>query len=149
MELQNNTLDDIAAVVGFTNTLRLAAWFGEGTMFVPAKVEDGQLLVILIGKSAAQRLSDAWPGEWVAVPRPQQYEIDLRRKQMAQLLESGFTTRQISHWMRCGERRVQQVCRELEMAGLIKPQAPAKGVKKASRDRSLETAWAKPDEKAR
>ena len=147
MELQNTTLDDIASVVGFTNTMRLVAWFGEGTMFVPLKVEDGQLLVLLIGKVAAQRLSEAWPGELLAVPGLHQYEVDRRRRQTAMLLESGFTPRQVSHWMRCSERRVQQVRGELERAGLLATSSGKKGQKKRVQNTALEDAWQKPARK--
>ncbi len=125
MNLKNSTLDDIAAVIGFTATLRLAAWFGEGgNVYVPFQVEEGQVLVNLLGMSAARRLTEAWPGEHIAVPRPTQYEVDLMKRQVATLLESGFSSRKVSHWMRVSERRIQQICRELELAGLMQPVAP-------------------------
>lgn len=125
MEIQNSTLDDLAAVIGFTATLRLSAWFGEeGNMYVPQKAEEGQLLVALLGLTTAQRLSDEWPGEHIAVPRPRQYDIDLRRKQVARLLEKGFSTRQVAHWLECSERRVQQTMREMEVTGILPVQGP-------------------------
>ena len=126
MELQNSTLDDIAAVVGFSATLRISAWFGElGNMYIPQKAEEGQLLVALLGLKTAQRLSDEWPGEHIAVPRPKQYTTDLRRKQVSMLLEKGFSTRQVAHWLGCSERRVQQMMREMELAGVLPVQGPA------------------------
>ena len=127
MDVQNTTLDDIASVVGFTATLRLSAWFGEeGNLYVPQKAEEGQLLVALLGMSAAQRLSEEWPGEHLAVPRPKQYEIDFQRKQVTRLIERGFTTRQVAHWLRCSERRVQQYLRDMEVAGILPVQGPEK-----------------------
>ena len=59
---KNSTLDDIAAVIGFTATLRLCVWFGDvGSVYIPVTVDDGQLLVRHIGKPAAIRLSKEWP----------------------------------------------------------------------------------------
>lgn len=125
MELRNTTLDDIAGVIGFTATLRLAAWFGGGAngnnLYVPEKVEDDQLLVRLIGRSAAERMARAFPREWLTVPRPTSYDDDLRRWRIATLLERGMSTRQVASFEKISERRVQQICRELEVAGLIKP----------------------------
>lgn len=116
----NTTLDDVSAVVGFSATLKLSAWFGDdNSCYIPNVAEDGQLLVKLIGLSAAKKLSEEWPGEILGLPRLRQYEDDCNRRQIALLLEKGFTTRQIATWMRRGERRIQQVCRELEIAGLI------------------------------
>lgn len=127
MDIQNTTLDDIAAVIGFSATLRLSAWFGNGNnLYVPDTVEDGQVLVRLLGRSAAERLTEAFGREHLAVPRLAAYEEDVRRQRIGKLLEGGFSTRQISQFERISERRVQQICRELEVAGLITPVGPAK-----------------------
>ena len=127
MELQNSTLDDLAAVIGFTATLRLAAWFGDGgNLYVPDKVEEGQLLVKLIGMSAAARMSSEWGQQHVAVPRLRSYEDDVRKRLVGRLLEKGFSSREIAGMERISERRVQQICRELESAGLIPIIGPAK-----------------------
>lgn len=125
MSLRNTTLDDIAAVVGFTAALRLSAWFGEGSnLYIPLSVADDQMLVRLLGLPAARRLTEAWPGEHLSVPRPQEYEAQVQRRQIVDLLGSGFTDRKIGHFMRLSPRRVQQIIRELEVEGLIEPVAP-------------------------
>ena len=139
MDIRNTTLDDIAGVIGFTATLRVSAWFGAGNnLYVPEVVEDDQLLVRLIGRSAADRMAEAFPREHLAIPRPTSYEEDLRRWRIATLLERGFSTRQVSGFEKLSERRVQQICRELETAGLIRPvggppekAVPKKGGQKA------------------
>lgn len=122
MKTHKTTLEDICAVIGFTATLRLAAWFGDGTsnLYVPQKVEEGMLLCRLIGEPAARRMVAEWPGENVAVPMLRDYEDDMRKRFVGRMLEQGFGTREISGKMRMSERRVQQICRELELAGLIR-----------------------------
>lgn len=147
MELRNTTLDDISSVVGFSATLRLVAWFGDaGNLYVPVQVCEDQQLVKLIGMSAAARMSATWPGEHINVPRLTDYEVDVRRGAIGKMLESGLSTREISHILHIGERRVQQICRELEVAGLIPVIGPAKprvnpDVEKGVVD--LQTAWLK------
>lgn len=121
MKTHKTTLEDISAVVGFTATARLAAWFGDGNqnVYVPKKVEEGMLLVKLIGMSAAKRLVSEWPGKHLAVPTLRDYEDDRRKRFIGRMLESGFSDREIAGRLRVSERRVAQVCRELEVAGLI------------------------------
>jgi len=129
MDLENTTLDDIAAVIGFSATVRLAAWYGDGNnLYVPSSIADGQALVNLIGVSAAKKLSQEWGGEHLSIPRLRNYEDDERRRLVARMLENGFGTREISGFIRRSERRVQQIQRELESAGLLDPVAPRKKV---------------------
>ena len=130
MELRNTTLDDISAVIGFSATLRLVAWFGDGSnLYVPNTAEEGHLLVRLIGLPAAARLCEAWPGEHLSVPRLRDHEDDLRKRFVARMIEKGFGTREIAGMQRISERRVQQILRELELAGLVQPAGPARRVK--------------------
>lgn len=124
MSLRNNTLDDISAIIGFSATLRLSAWFGDGgNLYVPAKVDEDSLLTRLLGISAAKALSNEWGGEHIAIPRLTTYEEDNRKKMICRMLEKGFGTREVSNYVRLSERRVQQICRELEVEGLLKPVA--------------------------
>lgn len=133
MQTQNTTLDDISAVIGFTATVRLAAWYGNGNnLFVPNTVEDGQVLVVLIGRSAAERLTMEFGGTHLAVPRITSYEEDMRRQRVCAMLGKGFSTREVSRHERMSERRVQQICREMELAGLMAPVGPAKSPGKAA-----------------
>lgn len=120
MEIKATTLDDIAAVVGFAATVRLCAWFGGASyLYVPLKVDDEHHLVRLIGRSAADRLSKEWGGEHLAIPNSTGYEQDSRYKTIGVLIQRGFSTREVAQLVHVSPRRVQQVCRELEAAGLI------------------------------
>jgi hypothetical protein len=131
MELKNTTLDDVAAVIGFSATLRLAAWFGDGgNLYVPEKINADQVLARLIGVSAAQRLCDEWGGEHLALPRLTAYEDDVKRRVVGRMLEQGFSTREVSTHIRMSERRIQQIARELESAGLIEVLVARKNQKK-------------------
>lgn len=139
MELQNTTLDDIAAVIGFSATLRLVAWFGDGgNLYVPQTAGEDHLLARLIGVASARRLCEAWPGEHLAVPRLRDHEDDVRKRTVARLIEKDFSTREIAGMERISERRVQQICRELEAAGLIPVLGPAKSVSRAEKKKALE-----------
>jgi len=118
----NTTLDDIAAEIGFSATLRLSAWYGDANpLYVPATVADHQIIMRLLGQSAAQRMAKAFGGEYLAVPRITSYEEDCRRHKVAVLATKGFSMKEISRMVNLSERRVQQICRELEQTGIIAP----------------------------
>jgi len=127
MDLQNSTLDDISAVIGFSATLRLSAWLGDlNNLYVPAEVSEEHFLVKLIGMSAAKALSEEWGGQSLAIPFAKAYEVDVRRRMICRMLEQGFNTRETAKILQVTERRVQQVQCELEMAGLLDPTSVVK-----------------------
>ena len=127
MEMKNSTLDDISAVIGFTATLRLSAWFGDlGNLYVPESVDEDHILVKLLGKNTAERLVREWPKKFLSIPRLTAYEEDSQRRFIGYLLARNASPREIGCLLRKSERRVQQICRELEAAGLIPVIAPRK-----------------------
>lgn len=117
----NTVLDDIAAVIGFTATLKLAAWFGEGisNLYVPAVAEEGQLLPRIIGMSAARAMSNEWPKKYLNVPRLHNYELELRKRHISRMVERGYSVREIAGQLQMSERRVSQVKEELRASGLL------------------------------
>lgn len=132
MKVRNTTLDDVAAVVGFSATLRLSAWYGDvANVYVPERVEPDQVLVRLIGLPAARRLSEAFGGEWLALPTLHSYESDKKRRVMARMAQGDFSHREIAIYMRMSVRRVQQIIKELGEAGLIEGRKGQKGDEKA------------------
>jgi len=136
IELRNTTLDDISSVIGFSATLRLSAWFGDlGNLYIPEVAEEGQLLVKLLGMPAARKLSEEWGRERLNVPRLSGYEDDCQRRFIGNMVSLGCSTREISHMARVGERRVQQICRDLEAAGLIPIVMPKKVSRESYRDK--------------
>lgn len=142
MDIRNTTLDDVAAVIGFSATLRLAAWFGDGgNLYVPETVTEQQVLSRLIGFSAARLLSQQWGGEHLALPRLRAYEDDVLRRMVGRMLEKNFSSREVAVHMRISERRVQQIARELEQAGLIDVVLPKKAEKKTPEKRVFNSVW--------
>ena len=68
------------------------------------------------------------------MPYINDYEVDIRRRATARMLERGFGTREIAAHLRISERRVQQMCRELEAEGLIPVIGPVKVARRNSED---------------
>lgn len=151
MDLQNTTLDDVSAVVGFSATLRLVAWFGAGgNVYVPDTATDGQLLVRLIGLSAATKLSTEWGHQHISLPKLSAYETDVRRRRVGRLYEAGMSFGEIAWHMRISERRAQQICQELQIAHLIHggKTAAEKSLKKRPAKKLAKIGGKKPCKKA-
>lgn len=119
---KNTTLDDLAAVIGFTAAAKLSAWFFENqNLYVPLVFEEDSKLVRIVGISAAKKLSENFPGEHIAVPSLSFYTREYRRAEIARMLESDVGTDEVAKHFDMTERRVQQIQRELEVAGLLRP----------------------------
>ena len=109
IELKNTTLDDLAAVIGLSAALQLSAWLDDfQPMHVPAVAQKGQLLVRLIGLSAALHLSRAWGGQRIAVPRITHYENDVMNHRISRLHQKGFSSMGIARNFYISARRVHK-----------------------------------------
>lgn len=117
----NSTVDDIAAVIGFTATLRLCAWYGDvnGQLYVPQAASEDHSLAKLIGMSAFRRLVEEWGNEHLSVQTLESYEADCRNRAVRDLLAKGLSPREIARLVFVGERRIQQIRTHLEDAGML------------------------------
>lgn len=132
MQITNTTLDDICALVGMNATLHLVVWFGGQGIYIPEIANKESLLVRLIGLRNAEKLSAEWPCERLHIPTFRAYEDLQKRKHIGRQFEMGFSSSEIANSFRMTERRVQQICRELEVAGLIEIVGPPTRKKEAS-----------------
>ena len=125
MELKGNTLDDLSSVIGFTATVRIAAWYGDtASLCIPLQVDETHIVAKLIGLRSAQKLAAEWGGQTIAVPRLANYERDMNKRLIMRMLQKGFHPREIARSIRLSQVRVMQIARELEVAGLLEPVLP-------------------------
>lgn len=119
MEVRNTTLDDLASIIGFTATLRLAAWYGDSNLYVAATVADDQRLVALIGEPAARRLSDEFGRQHIWVPGLHAAHRERRNFLIWQRLMEGAGSKSIAKETGLTERRVLQIRVQYERLGLL------------------------------
>lgn len=115
----NTTFDDLAGVIGFTATLRIAAWYGGQNLYIPAQPDETMQIVKLVGLPCAKRLAESWGTETIAVPTMWAYEEDQRNRLVGNLLNRGMSPKDIARDMGVTERRVQQIRRVLEEMGVL------------------------------
>ncbi|UZZ64568.1 late transcriptional activator [Curvibacter phage PCA1] len=118
-DLKNSTLDDIAAVIGFSATVRIAAHYGGRDLNIPKHVSELHPIAKLIGVSALNRLHAEWQGERVTVPTLTFAETEVRNARILAELQQGASIEQIAAVERITVRRVQQLRRDFEAAGLL------------------------------
>lgn len=118
-EIKNSTLDDIAAVAGFTATVRLAAHYGGRDMNVPKAVSELHPIAKLVGISVMTRLCAEWPGERVAVPKLTLAEAEIRNAEILVKLRDGMGIDEISRITGMTTRRLLQLRRMFESDGML------------------------------
>lgn len=122
----NSTLDDIAAVIGFTAAVRLAAHYGDRDVFVPENVSELHPIAKLIGISRSRALHANWQGERISVPSLSIVESEIRRGKILALLLQGINCYTIAKVMSISERRIQQLKKEFDLTGEIVSEMPGR-----------------------
>lgn len=120
----NTMLDDIAALIGFTPTMTLVAWYGAGlgndsSLHIPQEPKPSHFLVRLLGMQLAQRLSDEFGGQSIKLPGMWHYDEEVKRRVVTRGIEAGHSYKEIAVYTGVSERRIQQMRRTLESQGLL------------------------------
>lgn len=117
----NTSLDDIASVIGFTATIRLSVFCGDRTkpLYVPETADPEHELAALLGMPAFTRLVACWGRQHLSVGTLHQVALDRRLDAVRRRLLAGVNVQMIAGEMDLSPRRVQQIRRSLEDAGLI------------------------------
>lgn len=115
--MENSVLDDVCAVVGYTATRIIVAWYGGRSLYVPASVVDKHPLATLIGLPALRALSREFGGG-AALQIPSRALEDRYQchQRIAAMLAAGATNAEVAETVGLTLRRVQQL--RVELAGL-------------------------------
>lgn len=129
----NNTLDDVCAVIGYTATRVLQAWFHRRNLYVPQKALLDHPLQRLVGRSAFVRLVDEFGGQTITIPSAAEDHRYFVQRAMAEQIANGFSDRQLAEVHGLTVARVGLLRRELVEAGWVEfakgcpPQRPLAG----------------------
>lgn len=113
-------LDDVSAVVGYTATRKLAAWYAGRNLYVPAAASDGHPLAIIIGLPALRALVNAYGVEHIAFPKPDEDDRYRRMRDICDQIVEGKTCAEIAEQIGLTQRRVEQLRAELEAEGWLR-----------------------------
>lgn len=135
MSERKTNLEDISAVIGFTATLKLVAWFGDlKSVYVPVDAQPDQPLARVVGLQHAQRISKEWGGEFLYISGIQAYESEVKRRSVAMMTQRGFSPKEIGVYLRMGDERVKQIQRQLVSQNLLEKPPAKMGGKNGGRD---------------
>lgn len=118
-DIINSTLDDIAGIIGFSATIRLAAHYGGRDIHVPLEVSDMHPIAKLIGKNRLAHMHAAWAGQRIAVPSLGVAEVEQRNARILNMLLHDMSVFNVARLIGVSDRRVQQMRREFEVDGLL------------------------------
>lgn len=122
MEIKNTILDDISAVIGFTATSVIAAWYGRNgsSLYIPESPKTPNHLQRLIGQPAYERLVGAFPGMQIRnIPTNRVYTAYLRRRQVFDMLKDGIDIESICQATELSTTHIINLRREFEEVGVL------------------------------
>lgn len=119
------TLDDLCAVVGYTATRIIAAWFPGRQLYVPQRAYPGHPLALLIGYSALQALVAEYAVEKFDIPHPDYDDRFRRDRRVAEMLVAGLTAGEIADQLGTSTRFVERRRADLVERGWLEWAAAA------------------------
>ena len=119
MQEPNTIVEDICAVIGYSATVRLVAWFGGDYLRIPDQYNPDHLLAKVIGRPAFKRLVEAMGGHSMFVPNDSFREQAHQMKCIYHLLRDGCSCRAIAAATNLSSRQVVNIRRRLEEIGLL------------------------------
>lgn len=117
--LNSLDLDDACAVIGYTATRIIAAWFGGQDLWLPKQYRTDHPLNLLIGQAAAKALVAAFPGERLAVPSASDDARYRRDRLVAELLALGASPGAVAQAVDLSPRAVEGLRVELQERGWL------------------------------
>lgn len=120
MKARSNTnIDDVAAIIGFSATVRLIHWFGGSNIYVPDKARPGHPLATLMGEPALRALCDEFGSQTLWIPQALERSDMALKKAVAKGLLKGRPPLRIAEELGITIRHLQRLRKELEDAGLL------------------------------
>lgn len=117
MEIRNTILDDLCTEIGFTATSILSAWFGGRRLWIPPTPTEKHVVNRLIGESAFRRLSAAFGGTIIHIPRNAAYSRFVRWRLVGDMLANGRPMAEIVERTKLSSRHIYAIRRFLEHSG--------------------------------
>lgn len=115
----NTNLDDIAAVIGYSPTRQLVAWYAGRKLYVPSEPREAHPLRVLLGRAALRRLVREWPGQHIRIPTLAEDQRLVREREIAEALVAGESDGVIAGRYNLTPERIGQIRRALTGSGLL------------------------------
>ena len=110
----NTILDDIAPIIGFSATCRLAGHLGGKVVYVPKPGVDftsESELAGILSRSEFNRLQEAFPGEKLTIPYETPFSSARRDRNMAAMLAANLPVTDVAAACECSNDTVKRFSR--------------------------------------
>lgn len=115
----NGIAEDLAAVIGLTNTLLLCGTRGGDNLYVPGQATAGHLLESLLGKCAFERLVEEWGGTSFTVPSLSDFGRYQRIRKCAELVGQGRSLHSVAKLTGVTYQQAKNDRHSAEMLGIL------------------------------
>ncbi|MDY7001973.1 MAG: Mor transcription activator family protein [Thermodesulfobacteriota bacterium] len=105
-------LRKLKAIVGPRAALALAATYGGGSLYVPARPGPRHRLSRLLGRKNARRLAQTYAGETLKIPKPDAVLRQIREKDILRRKKNGEPVSRLARDYNLTHRRVMQILAE-------------------------------------
>lgn len=129
---ENGLLEDVAAVIGFTATMRLVALFGPGRLQVPVAAHADHAITRGIGEPAMRRLVAEWGGQSIELSGNADFHHARLVRAVACMFQAGMSPKDIGGVVGVTERHLRRLRTEAEEMGLMPLVLRASGGKTAN-----------------
>lgn len=113
-------LEDIAAEIGFTATVRLSAAYSRRNIYVPATITPAHPLAALLGNDAAARLSKAFGNEILYVAGLDDFDRWRMVRAAAEMAARGIPRAEIARALMVSVPHCRKLLEEAALIGAIK-----------------------------
>jgi hypothetical protein len=115
----NTWLEDVAQVIGYSATARLAGWFGGSNLYIPKEASEDHTLAKLLGVPVLRRLVDEYGGETIPIPIDVVRDDARRDRVILAMFTKGVSIRDVAIWSNLSTRQVTGIKASLIKQGLL------------------------------
>lgn len=119
MNNDNGSMEDLAAVIGYTAATDLLDWFSGTVVCVPVTTSADHVLARVIGDSPFARLVKEYGGKKLSIPLDHRREISRRNRMIGAMILKGVRPEDIARIALMTKRQVYYVRSSLEQAGML------------------------------
>lgn len=121
--MANAVLEDIAAKIGFSATVRLAAVHGRSNIYIPARISAAHPLARLLGLEIAQTLSKEFGNEILYVGDISDFERWRMVRSAAAMFKRGMSIEDITSALMISKPTCRKLLKEADAINLVQQHA--------------------------
>ena len=105
-------IEELIALVGFDAFVKLACVFGGTKFYVGLNENTEKKLIVVMGFEAAKKMMQAYPAQWIYVPKHTSAAINSRNQLIAQDCDTGLSISQLAIKYELSQRQISYILKK-------------------------------------